>query len=84
MQFNSCINLRIHHNIISLNNEHLLLIYMNKIYWDDIAIFCHPEEFDLTIYEMNKLDIKEIDNLDELILLDNSYLKYKKEGKNEK
>ena len=55
-----------------------------QIYWDDIAIFCHPEEFDLTIYEMNKLDIKEIDNLDELILLDNSYLKYKKEGKNEK
>ena len=33
---------------------------------------------------MNKLDIKEIDNLDELILLDNSYLEYKKEGKNEK
>ena len=55
-----------------------------QIYWDDIAIFCHPEEFDLTIYEMNKLDIKEIDNLDELILLDNSYLEYKKEGKNEK
>ena len=55
-----------------------------QIYWDDIAIFCHPEEFDLTIYEMNKLDIKEIDNIDELILLDNSYLEYKKEGKNEK
>lgn len=54
---------------------------MNRqIYWDDVAMFCYPEEYQLGIYPMKKDDIIEIDNLNELIALDNSYKKYA-EGK---
>lgn len=34
-----------------------------QIYWDDIAMFCYPEEYRLGIYPMKKDDIIEIDNL---------------------
>lgn len=44
-----------------------------QIYWDDVAMFCHPEEFELGIYPMQKGDIVEIDNLSELIAIDSSY-----------
>lgn len=47
-----------------------------QIYWDDVAMFCHPEEFELGIYPMNASDIIEVDNLSELIALDESYKKY--------
>ena len=46
-------------------------------YWDDIAMFCYPESFDLTIYPMNKGDIVEIDSFEELCEIDKSYLSYK-------
>lgn len=52
----------------------------DQIYWDDVAMFCYPEEYQLGIYPMKKDDIIEIDNLDELIALDDSYKKYA-EGK---
>lgn len=52
----------------------------DQIYWDDVAMFCYPEEYQLGIYPMKKDDIIEIDNLNELIALDNSYKKYA-EGK---
>lgn len=45
-----------------------------QIYWDDVAIFCNPKEFELGIYMMNEKDIIEIDSLEELILIDKSYL----------
>lgn len=48
-----------------------------QIYWDDVVMFCYPDEFDLTIYEMNNNDIYEIDTLDELIKIDSSYEKYR-------
>ena len=48
-----------------------------QIYWDDVALFCHPKEFNLGIIEMNSSDIIEIDNLDELISIDESYQIYK-------
>lgn len=32
------INLRIHHELITLNNERLFLIYINNVYWNDIDI----------------------------------------------
>lgn len=51
-----------------------------EIYWDDVALFCYPNEFNLTVYEMNKTDIVEVDNLQELIALDDNYKKYEKEG----
>lgn len=48
-----------------------------QIYWDDVAMFCHFEEFKLGIQEMKESDVVEIDNLDELINIDNSYARYK-------
>ena len=44
-----------------------------KIYWDDIPMFCYPHEFKLGITKMNKEDIVEIDSVEELIQIDNSY-----------
>ncbi len=60
--------------------KHLEEQFENKknyqIYWDDIALFCYPNEYQLGIYKMNKEDIIEIDGLDELIMEDSSYKKY--------
>lgn len=50
-----------------------------QIYWDDIAMFCHFEEYDLGIKAMKKNDIIEVDNLSELIALDNMYAKYRED-----
>lgn len=49
-----------------------------QIYWDDVVMFCYPHEFDLQVYEMKKDALIEIDNLDELINIDESYKFYKK------
>ena len=43
------------------------------IYWDDVAMFCHPDDFKLGVYKMEKSDIIEIDNIDELKIIDPSY-----------
>ena len=51
-----------------------------QIYWDDVALFCYPEEYQLGIREMDREDILEIDNLYELIQIDPSYQKYEREG----
>ena len=60
--------------------KHLEIEFENKkntqIYWDDVAMFCYPDEYQLGIYEMQKGDIIEIDNLQELAEIDNSYNKY--------
>lgn len=55
-----------------------------QLYWDDIAIFCYPKLFNLTIYEIKDEDMYEIDTLDDLIKFDPSYLKYKGDENNEK
>lgn len=46
------------------------------LYWDDIAMFCYPAEYTLGIYQMRWGDVTEVDSLDELIALDESYRKY--------
>lgn len=46
-----------------------------QIYWDDVAMFCHPNDFELGIRPMRANDIAEIDNLMELIALDANYEK---------
>lgn len=51
-----------------------------QIYWDDVAMFCHPDDFKLGIRPMNASDIIEVDNLSELIALDESYKKYVEEN----
>ena len=49
-------------------------VKMNRqIYWDDVALFCHPEEYRLGIRPMEKGDIIEIDSLEELAAADPSY-----------
>lgn len=47
-----------------------------QIYWDDVAMFCYPDEYKLGITEMHQGDIIEIDNLSELVAIDPSYQKY--------
>lgn len=47
-----------------------------KIYWDDIAMFCYPNEYQLGIYKMNRDDVVELDNLYELTKLDRSYERF--------
>lgn len=54
-----------------------------NIYWDDIALFCYPKEYQLGIMKMNKGDVIEIDNYDELMHIDPSYKTDDKERENE-
>lgn len=44
-----------------------------QIYWDDVALFCHPQEYELGIYPMQKSDIIEIDSYEELLEADETY-----------
>ena len=44
-----------------------------QIYWDDVALFCHPEDYQLGIREMHREDIIEIDDLRELAAMDAAY-----------
>lgn len=50
-----------------------------QIYWDDVALFCHPEEYELGIFEMQPGDIVEIDSLEELVQIDTTYRDVMKE-----
>lgn len=51
-----------------------------QIYWDDVAMFCYPNDFKLGIRPMNASDIIEVDNFSELVALDASYEKYAEEN----
>ena len=44
-----------------------------QIYWDDVALFCYPQEYELGICPMTYDDIVEIDGFDELVQVDASY-----------
>lgn len=57
-----------HHLELEFNEK-----YNRQIYWDDVAMFCHADEYELGIRPMNADDVIEIDNLEELIALDGSY-----------
>lgn len=58
--------------------KHLEIQFEDKqnrqIYWDDVALFCYPQEYRLGIRPMSAEDIVEIDGYDELIQIDPSYL----------
>ena len=45
----------------------------HQIYWDDVALFCYPQEYQLGIVPMKQADIIEIDSIEELIMIDSSY-----------
>ena len=47
-----------------------------QIYWDDVAMFCHFDEYRLGIREMSREDIIEIDGIDELAQADPGYKEY--------
>lgn len=51
-----------------------------QIYWDDVAMFCYPKEYELGIREMDGDAIVEVDDFSELVKLDNSYKKYLTRG----
>lgn len=44
-----------------------------QIYWDDVALFCYPEEYRLGIIGMKSGDVVEIDSYSELEEIDQSY-----------
>lgn len=47
-----------------------------QIYWDDVAMFCYPEEYELGIRAMQFTDIVEVDSFQDLMKMDGSYEKY--------
>lgn len=47
-----------------------------QIYWDDVVMFCHFEDYTLGIKKMKEGDVVEIDDLAELIQIDKSYADY--------
>ena len=60
------------HLEVDFNKNHY-----DQLYWDDVVMFNHFQDFDLGIKEMKFGDIIEIDNLSDLISIDDSYKKYK-------
>lgn len=44
-----------------------------QIYWDDVAMFCYFDEYELGIREMQMSDVLEIDDIHELVKIDKSY-----------
>lgn len=45
-----------------------------QIFWDDVALFCYPDEYKLGIWPMKKDDVVEIDSIKELLEIDSKYL----------
>ena len=60
--------------------QHLELEFEQKqnhqIYWDDVALFCHPEAYSLGICPMQAGDVLEIDSVQELAAIDPAYQRY--------
>ena len=54
-----------------------------QIYWDDVAMFCYPKEYQLGIRPMKAEDIIEVDNFSELVALVASYADYAEREENE-
>lgn len=48
------------------------------IYWDDVALFCYPDEYQLGIREIQPESIREIDSFEELCQLDPGYCENEK------
>ena len=67
--------------------RHLELEFEEKknrqIYWDDVALFCHPADYALGILPMKAGDVVEIDSFQELLQIDDSYKTYLTGGAND-
>lgn len=58
--------------------RHLLEVEFDQkrhtdLYWDDVAMFCYPEMFDLGIRAIQREDVVEIDSYEELVQMDRTY-----------
>lgn len=57
--------------------KHLELEFVQNenrsIYWDDVAMFCHPDEYQFGVYPISAEDLREIDSFTELCEADSSY-----------
>lgn len=51
-----------------------------QIYWDDVALFCHPRDYQLGIRPMKPEDVREIDSFQELVAIDSSYAENEEEN----
>ena len=63
--------------------RHLELEFEEKkhrdIYWDDVALFCYPKEYQLGIREIKDGDLVEIDSIEELAGLDARYIRERRQ-----
>lgn len=48
-----------------------------QIYWDDVPLFCYPEEYTLSICPIEKGSVVEIDDFNELVTIDPTYREYR-------
>ena len=48
----------------------------HNLYWDDVPMFRHKDEYELQLYPIERGDIIEIDNFEELVRIDGSYKNY--------
>ena len=55
--------------------KHLEQDYPAKkdIYWDDVALFCHPADYTLGIRPISREALWEIDSVEELCAVDPTY-----------
>ena len=64
--------------------KHLELEFEEKqnrqIYWDNVALFCHPEDYRLGVWPMKAGDVVEIDSLADLAAADPVYRHLIEEG----
>lgn len=49
------------------------------IYWDDVAMFIHKEDYELGVCPMNKDDVIEIDSIEDLRRMDSTYMEERHE-----
>lgn len=63
---------------------HLEYEYQTKnnreIYWDDVALFCHPEDYCLGVRPITADSLVELDSYEELCLWDNRYVSQEGKG----
>ena len=68
----------------ALLKKHLELEFLERkntgVYWDDIPMFLHRDEYNLGVFEMQIGDVVEIDTVNELCDIDSSYKKYIQEN----
>ena len=54
---------------------------LRNVFWDQIPIFCHPEDYEIGIRPIALTDLVEIDTLEDLCRMDPTYLTRKEEKK---